>query len=90
MKEMDPKRVYYLSMEFLMGRSLLNALYNLDIKDQVGPGAVLGCWEGQGGGADGEGERGPGEGAQAVASAHSQESGVQSASVHAATHVVKH
>lgn len=25
----DPKRVYYLSMEFLMGRSLLNALYNL-------------------------------------------------------------
>ncbi|KAL4434815.1 hypothetical protein ABPG77_005342 [Micractinium sp. CCAP 211/92] len=33
-KEMDPKRVYYLSMEFLMGRSLLNALNNLDIKDQ--------------------------------------------------------
>jgi len=30
----DPKRVYYLSMEFLMGRSLLNALNNLDIKDQ--------------------------------------------------------
>lgn len=40
-KEMDPKRVYYLSMEFLMGRSLLNALYNLDIKDQVGPGSVV-------------------------------------------------
>lgn len=33
-KEKDPKRVYYLSMEFLMGRSLLNTLYNLDIKDQ--------------------------------------------------------
>ncbi len=25
--------MYYLSMEFLMGRSLLNTLYNLDIKD---------------------------------------------------------
>lgn len=34
-KAVDPKRVYYLSMEFLMGRSLLNALYNTDIKDQV-------------------------------------------------------
>ncbi|WIA33199.1 hypothetical protein OEZ86_006345 [Tetradesmus obliquus] len=33
-KEQDPKRVYYLSMEFLMGRSLLNTLYNLGIKDQ--------------------------------------------------------
>ncbi len=33
-KEVDPKRIYYLSMEFLMGRSLLNALNNLDIKDQ--------------------------------------------------------
>ncbi|MEW5297432.1 MAG: hypothetical protein WDW36_000640 [Sanguina aurantia] len=33
-KEQDPKRVYYLSMEFLMGRSLLNSLYNLDIKPQ--------------------------------------------------------
>ncbi|KXZ53126.1 hypothetical protein GPECTOR_7g1017 [Gonium pectorale] len=32
-KEKDPKRVYYLSMEFLMGRSLLNTLYNLDIKE---------------------------------------------------------
>lgn len=32
-KEKDPKRVYYLSMEFLMGRSLLNALYNLDVKE---------------------------------------------------------
>ncbi|GLC34950.1 Acid phosphatase pho1 [Pleodorina starrii] len=32
-KEKDPKRVYYLSMEFLMGRSLLNTLYNMDIKD---------------------------------------------------------
>ena len=33
-KEQDPKRVYYMSMEFLMGRSLLNALNNLGIKDQ--------------------------------------------------------
>ncbi len=28
------KRVYYMSMEFLMGRSLLNALYNLQISGQ--------------------------------------------------------
>ena len=33
-KERDPKRIYYLSMEFLMGRSLLNALNNLGIRDQ--------------------------------------------------------
>lgn len=33
-KEQDPKRVYYLSMEFLMGRSLLNALNNLEVVDQ--------------------------------------------------------
>ncbi|GMH36665.1 hypothetical protein BSKO_04538 [Bryopsis sp. KO-2023] len=32
-KELDPKRVYYISMEFLMGRSLLNSLFNLDVKD---------------------------------------------------------
>ena len=32
--QQNPKRVYYLSMEFLMGRSLLNALFNLDVKDQ--------------------------------------------------------
>eukprot|EP00210_Caulerpa_lentillifera_P000038 g37.t1 len=32
-REQDPKRVYYLSMEFLMGRSLLNTLYNLSVKD---------------------------------------------------------
>ena len=29
------KRVYYLSMEFLMGRSLKNALYNLGIQEQT-------------------------------------------------------
>lgn len=29
----NPKRVYYLSMEFLMGRSLLNALFNLNVKE---------------------------------------------------------
>ena len=33
-REKSPKRVYYMSMEFLMGRSLLNSLYNLDIKPQ--------------------------------------------------------
>jgi len=31
-KEEDPKRVYYLSMEYLQGRALLNALYNLDLE----------------------------------------------------------
>ena len=35
-RESNPKRVYYLSMEFLMGRSLLNCLYNLDLKDTYG------------------------------------------------------
>uniref|UniRef100_A0A7S1SM83 Alpha-1,4 glucan phosphorylase n=1 Tax=Tetraselmis chuii TaxID=63592 RepID=A0A7S1SM83_9CHLO len=34
MKEKDPKFVYYLSAEFLMGRSLLNTVYNLGLKDQ--------------------------------------------------------
>ncbi len=29
--EKDPKRVYYLSIEFLMGRTLQNALINLDL-----------------------------------------------------------
>ncbi|CAG9464659.1 unnamed protein product [Pedinophyceae sp. YPF-701] len=33
LREADPKRVYYLSMEFLQGRSLKNALYNLNVKD---------------------------------------------------------
>ncbi|KXS16015.1 glycosyltransferase family 35 protein [Gonapodya prolifera JEL478] len=31
--KMDPKRIYYLSLEFLLGRSLDNALLNLDIKE---------------------------------------------------------
>lgn len=34
-KEKDVKRVYYLSMEFLMGRLLENALINLDLYDEV-------------------------------------------------------
>lgn len=34
LKESDPKRVYYLSMEYLQGRALMNALYNLDIEPQ--------------------------------------------------------
>eukprot|EP00850_Spirogloea_muscicola_P017799 SM000156S02155 [mRNA] locus=s156:289152:295738:+ [translate_table: standard] len=33
-KDQDQKRVYYLSMEFLMGRSLLNSIFNLGVKDQ--------------------------------------------------------
>ncbi|CAI5534681.1 unnamed protein product, partial [Closterium sp. Naga37s-1] len=33
-KDQDSKRVYYLSMEFLMGRSLLNSIFNLGMKDQ--------------------------------------------------------
>ena len=33
-RDEDPKRVYYLSMEFLMGRSLTNALYNLGVAGQ--------------------------------------------------------
>ncbi|KAK9859846.1 hypothetical protein WJX84_005863 [Apatococcus fuscideae] len=32
-KDEDPKRVYFLSMEFLMGRSLTNALCNLGMND---------------------------------------------------------
>eukprot|EP00899_Mesostigma_viride_P029454 jgi/Mesvir1/9694/Mv12172-RA.1 len=30
-RELNPKRVYYMSMEFLMGRSLQNCMYNLGI-----------------------------------------------------------
>src|SRR5688572_23611190 len=32
-REQDVKRVYYLSLEFLMGRTLGNALINLDLTD---------------------------------------------------------
>ena len=39
-REQDVKRVYYLSMEFLMGRSLTNALYNLQIS---GPYSEVPC-----------------------------------------------
>ena len=35
MKNARAKRVYYLCMEFLMGRSLKNSVYNLGIKDAV-------------------------------------------------------
>lgn len=34
LKEEDPKRVYYLSMEYLQGRALMNAVYNLGIEPQ--------------------------------------------------------
>ncbi|VFQ78492.1 unnamed protein product [Cuscuta campestris] len=33
-KKKDPKRVYFLSLEFLMGRSLSNSVINLGIQDQ--------------------------------------------------------
>jgi len=33
--EQDPKRVYYLSLEFLIGRTLSNAAHNLDIEQPV-------------------------------------------------------
>ena len=33
-RDTDPKRVYYMSMEFLMGRSLTNALNNLAVVNQ--------------------------------------------------------
>ncbi|HQN65717.1 MAG TPA: glycogen/starch/alpha-glucan phosphorylase [Methylophilus sp.] len=36
--EQDPKRVYYLSLEFLIGRMLSNAALNLGIKDDVANG----------------------------------------------------
>ena len=43
-RDVDAKRVYYLSMEFLMGRSLLNALNNLGVVDQARlPEAVQSC-----------------------------------------------
>ncbi len=34
--EQEAKTVYYISMEFLMGRSLKNNLYNLDLTDAMG------------------------------------------------------
>ncbi|XWS18435.1 hypothetical protein CRYUN_Cryun32bG0043600 [Craigia yunnanensis] len=33
-KRKDPKRIYFLSLEFLMGRSLSNSVINLGIRDQ--------------------------------------------------------
>ena len=33
-REKDPKMVYYLSAEFLMGRSLTNAVYNLKLEGE--------------------------------------------------------
>ena len=33
--EKDPKFVYYLSAEFLMGRSLMNAVQNLELTGAV-------------------------------------------------------
>jgi starch phosphorylase len=36
--ERDPKRVYYLSLEFLIGRMLTNAALNLKMKDELSDG----------------------------------------------------
>ena len=36
--EQDPKRVYYLSLEFLIGRMLTNAALNLGMKDELSDG----------------------------------------------------
>ena len=38
--EQDPKRVYYLSLEFLIGRMLTNAALNVGIYDEVSAGLV--------------------------------------------------
>jgi starch phosphorylase len=35
-RDQDVKRVYYLSLEFLMGRTLGNSLLNLDVNEEVG------------------------------------------------------
>ena len=32
----DPKFIYYLSAEFLMGRSLTNTVYNLGLENEYG------------------------------------------------------
>ena len=34
--EKDPKFAYYLSAEFLMGRSLTNTVYNLGLENEYG------------------------------------------------------
>lgn len=36
-RDADPKRVYYMSMEFLMGRSLTNALNSIGVANEVSP-----------------------------------------------------
>ena len=36
----DPKRVYYLSLEFLIGRMLTNAALNVGVKDEVSAGLI--------------------------------------------------
>ena len=42
--EKDPKFVYYLSAEFLMGRSLTNAVQNLELTDTYSQAVKqLGC-----------------------------------------------
>lgn len=35
-REKDPKHVYYLSAEFLMGRTLTNAVHNMGLQGEYG------------------------------------------------------
>lgn len=41
LSKVDPKRVYYLSLEFLLGRSMDNALLNMGLKDKYGSKSPL-------------------------------------------------
>ena len=41
--EKDPKFAYYLSAEFLMGRSLTNTVYNLGLENEYGQAIRVCC-----------------------------------------------
>lgn len=41
LSKVDPKRVYYLSLEFLLGRSMDNALLNMGLKGTYGSKFLL-------------------------------------------------
>jgi hypothetical protein len=44
-REKDPKHVYYLSAEFLMGRTLTNAVNNMGLEGEYAEvGAGCCCW----------------------------------------------
>jgi starch phosphorylase len=42
--EKDPKRVYYLSLEYYVGRSLTNTMVNLGIQSEVDEALYQVCW----------------------------------------------